>query len=196
MSDAPGGEGWWQASDDKWYPPDARPEPPKPPPAPPKPPAAPAEPPQRRQRAPEFTSEELAARRAARDHAAAASTRRAQGVGCLAVLVIIGLLWALGAALGGSGNDDDSPDELQYGAFDVCTQFVKQRLISPASARFPNEFEDDGEVTITSAGSTFTVVSHVDSQNGFGALLTTPFTCRVRHVDGDNWRLVDLQLVE
>ena len=29
MSETSGGDGWWQASDDKWYPPDIRPRPPR-----------------------------------------------------------------------------------------------------------------------------------------------------------------------
>ena len=39
MSDTSGGEGWWLASDQKWYPPESRPvaPPPPPPPAPPRP---------------------------------------------------------------------------------------------------------------------------------------------------------------
>jgi len=31
MSDRPNGEGWWLASDGKWYPPESRPNPPPPP---------------------------------------------------------------------------------------------------------------------------------------------------------------------
>ena len=34
MSDRPQGEGWWLASDGKWYPPESRPAPPAPPAAP------------------------------------------------------------------------------------------------------------------------------------------------------------------
>ena len=45
MSDAPMGEGWWMASDGKWYPPQPTQEPAAaPPPAPPEPPVSPAPP--------------------------------------------------------------------------------------------------------------------------------------------------------
>ncbi len=40
MSDTPQGPGWWQASDDKWYPPELAPPPPAPPPPPPHSPGA------------------------------------------------------------------------------------------------------------------------------------------------------------
>ena len=109
-----------------------------------------------------------------------------------AVLVVI-LLVPI-AFLVNTGKDEPDAEDLRYGAFDVCTQFVKDRLRAPATAEFPNQFEDDGEVTITHTGETYTVVSQVDSENGFGALLTTPFNCVVRHTSGDNWRLVDLNM--
>jgi hypothetical protein len=97
-----------------------------------------------------------------------------------------------------STDPDTEPtaDDLKYGAFDVCTQFVKDRLKSPGTAEFPNEFEDDGEVVTTNVGDVYTVQSHVDSQNTFGGVVQTAFTCEVRHVDGTQWKLVDLQLAE
>ena len=119
--------------------------------------------------------------------------------GNVQLFVIIGLVLALlipMALLASAGKNDPDTDDLEYGAFDVCTQFVKDRLRAPATAEFPNQFEDDGEVRITHTGETYTVVSQVDSENGFGALLTTPFTCVVRHTSGDNWRLVDLNMLE
>ncbi|HMG42150.1 MAG TPA: hypothetical protein VK611_12510 [Acidimicrobiales bacterium] len=100
------------------------------------------------------------------------------------------------SACSSTADEEPTADDIKYGAFDVCTQFVKDRLLSPGSAEFPNEFEDDGEVIITSVADEYTVVSHVDSENGFGALLQTPFSCKVRHVEGTRYRLVDLQLDE
>jgi hypothetical protein len=103
-------------------------------------------------------------------------------------------------AMGCSSEPEEATgDDLKYGAFDVCTQFVKERLRSPGSAEFPNEFEDDGEVVFTNDpadADVWTVTSHVDSQNGFGALLQSDFVCQVRHVDGTQWRLVDLNIAE
>ena len=37
-----------------------------------------------------------------------------------------------------------SANDVEWGAFDVCRNFVRDRLVSPAS--FPNFFEDDGAV--------------------------------------------------
>lgn len=108
----------------------------------------------------------------------------------------VAALVVLAAAASGCGDDQgDQAEELRYGAFDVCTKFVKDRLRSPGSAEFRNFFEDDGEVTVTGAGDgPYTVVSSVDSQNGFGAMIRNDFMCEVRRADADEWRLVDLTL--
>lgn len=111
-------------------------------------------------------------------------------VAALAVVV------ALGAAACSSA-EDSAENDLQYAAFDVCTQFVKDRLRAPGTAEFPNQFEDDGEVTMTPrGGDEWRVVSHVDSENAFGGVVQSNFTCDVEHVGGDEWRLVNLDLVE
>lgn len=84
-------------------------------------------------------------------------------------------------------------EEQRYGAFDVCTKFVKDRLKAPSTAKFRNFFEKDGEVVVTSTdGVTFVVASTVDAQNSFGAMLRTSFVCTVINTGGSNWRLVDL----
>jgi hypothetical protein len=79
-------------------------------------------------------------------------------------------------------------------AFNACKSFVKSRLKAPATAVFRNPLEDDGEVEITGAGTgPYVVVSTVDSQNGFGALLRSEFICKVTLVAG-SWRLDDIAI--
>lgn len=107
------------------------------------------------------------------------------------VMVVVGL--GVGGCSASVSSDDDA-EMLRLGAFDVCTQFVKDELLSQSSAEFPDPLEDDGEVRISHQGERYTVVSQVDAANGFGAKITTPFLCEVRHVDGDRWQLVDLNL--
>lgn len=113
----------------------------------------------------------------------------------LAFLAVVGfVLFLVAAAAAAPPPPEEEDDGNRYAAFEVCTQFVEQRLASPGSAEFPDPHEDDGEVTITGYDGSFTVRSQVDSQNGFGATLRTFFTCEVRHISGANYRLVDLQL--
>lgn len=81
-------------------------------------------------------------------------------------------------------------------AFDVCKDFVKDRLKAPGSARFPDFFDDDDEVRVSSVGDRYTVRSHVDAENSFGALLQTDFTCVVEDDGDDTMTLKDLTLSE
>ena len=93
------------------------------------------------------------------------------------------------------GDVASNPEVMQLSAFNVCKDFVRDRLKSPGSASFRNFFEGDGEVSVTGAGDgPFVVRSSVDSENSFGASLRTSFTCEVRRAGGDNWRLVDITL--
>lgn len=116
------------------------------------------------------------------------STNRGCLIGGVAVLAFVVIV----AVVGSMGGDDDtnSSDTMRLSAFDVCKDFVKDRLRSPGSAKFRNFFEDDGEVIVTGAGKgPYTVRSTVDSENGFGALIRTDFTCSVTNTSGDRWRL-------
>ena len=85
---------------------------------------------------------------------------------------------------------DNRPDseELKHGAQDVCHQFVEERLHAPATAGF----ERFDEATIAVSGGVYTVRGHVDSQNRFGALVRSNYTCVVRHTGGNQFNLVSL----
>lgn len=71
----------------------------------------------------------------------------------------------------------------------MCQDFVKNRLRSPGSAKFPGVM--DGEPKVSSLGSgRYSVRSYVDSENGFGALLRSDWSCEIRKVPGgDKWQL-------
>ncbi len=113
-------------------------------------------------------------------------TAQGCGLGCLGIIVVFAILWGLssiGGGDGGGGNDGGG----EFGARDVCEQFVKDRLKSPATADF-------SDTDATSNGSeAWTVTGAVDSENGFGALIRNTYVCTVHHTSGDNWHLDDLQ---
>ena len=90
------------------------------------------------------------------------------------------------------GDSSPSGDELKFGARDVCHQFVEDRLRAPATAGF----ENSREATISVANGIHTVRGHVDSENGFGALIRSDYTCQVRHSGGENFTLVSLTGLE
>lgn len=65
----------------------------------------------------------------------------------------------------------------------LCTwsqDAVKARLRAPATAQFPDCVMGLGDYTIRSneAGTNYIVLGHVDSQNGFGALLRSKFAVK------------------
>ena len=106
-------------------------------------------------------------------------------------LLVVGLCtnWF---GLGSSGDDGDSLDDRRRFAFFACEDFVKDRLKAPSTADFPNAFSDDVNIT---GVNPFTVRSHVDAENGFGAKLRMGFTCTV-HEDGEDIVLDNLTLDE
>lgn len=74
-------------------------------------------------------------------------------------------------------------------AYDMCTDAMLERLKAPATA----QFADLGAATITKQDNYFFVDSWVDSENAFGALLRTHYTCTVQHVGDGDYRLRTLE---
>lgn len=85
-------------------------------------------------------------------------------------------------------------------AWTAAQEFVRQRLRSPGSATFGGVFGGDFQnpencVTVTGEKS-FVAKGWVDSQNGFGALIRSTFTCKVRYEGNGKWVCEDLELEE
>lgn len=76
------------------------------------------------------------------------------------------------------------------GAYAHCKGIVTSKLRAPATAQFASAFG----ATITDLGKgTYVVVSYVDSQNVYGALLRAPFTCRITYDGKGSWALETLR---
>ncbi|UIU47042.1 hypothetical protein [Microcystis phage MinS1] len=97
--------------------------------------------------------------------------------------VVLAAVAAIGA---GCGSSDPTPGMAEV----MCEDFVDDRLRSPSSAEFPDP------VTRKSGTQTWVVEGAVDSENGFGAMIRSTYTCEVRYAGDDVWRLVDLQFVD
>jgi hypothetical protein len=66
------------------------------------------------------------------------------------------------------------------GAYDFCIQQVTDRLKAPATARF-SERDPDHE---GQDGSLYLFTGTVDSENGFGALIRSDWSCKIRWANG------------
>ncbi len=87
---------------------------------------------------------------------------------------------ALGVSACSYSSTPSGPD--QYGAMEVCRQFVQNHLKSPSTADFSNE-------SASGYGSTWTVTGSVDSQNSFGGVVRNNYLCKAHSGDGENWTL-------
>ena len=77
----------------------------------------------------------------------------------------------------------------------MCEGFVLDRLKAPSSAEFPGLLDEwpkimpfGGDTT----GHDWHVVSYVDSQNTYGAMIRDFYTCQISYVGNDQWSLLDL----
>lgn len=68
----------------------------------------------------------------------------------------------------------------------MAERFVKEELRCPATASFP-------AADAVRSGDGWRVTSYVDSQNGFGANVRTPWTAIVKDCGAGRWQLVSLQ---
>jgi hypothetical protein len=100
-------------------------------------------------------------------------------LGCFA----IGLLALLAMWIIGTFVDDipETPGSETTMAQIMAEDFIKQRLLAPASASFA------GETAAYSGGNRYRVTGYVDSQNAFGAKLRKRFVCVVEKSGADNW---------
>ncbi len=84
-----------------------------------------------------------------------------------------------------------APPHNATGAYDVCRQFVIDRVKSPSTAEF---LAYGKERTQHLGNGKYVVAAHVDAQNGFGATVRSDFTCTVQWKSGKAWGLEDLKI--
>lgn len=78
-------------------------------------------------------------------------------------------------------------------AYEFAKTYVKNNLKSPSTASFPGTFERIKHIEEIGVG-TYRILSWVDSQNAFGAILRTNFSCVVK-IDSDKATLVSLEFL-
>lgn len=121
------------------------------------------------------------------------------GVGraVLAIIIIVAILWiapSLGGTSSGSTRSVPSNDNTARMACVMAEGFVKDRLVAPSTAKFPNPGGADCKAS--RRGNTWTVASFVDAQNSFGAMMRSDYAAQLStDTQGEKWRLEDIAIV-
>lgn len=81
----------------------------------------------------------------------------------------------------------------QWDACQICKEFVKTRLLSPSSARFPSCYDVDVRQTDV-ALDVWYVEGYVDAENAFGVVVRSYYSCGVRYLGNEEWGLVSMTI--
>lgn len=86
----------------------------------------------------------------------------------------------------------EDPDMMAYIR---CKRAVEEKLKAPATAKFLEHSRSSiKRVAGDERGDMYEVVSYVDSQNSFGAMLRTSFTCQIVHAKAnDQWVIAEIK---
>lgn len=90
------------------------------------------------------------------------------------------LLAAVAVVLGLALRHGPAAPTGQQQAITACEDAVKSQLKAPATAKFSGE-------TTSPSGSGFHVEGSVDAENGFGALIRTPWECNAGPTANGSW---------
>lgn len=114
------------------------------------------------------------------------------------IIILIGVLlvclliyWVFSPGTNGNRRSTPTPRDpaTPIGAVLMCEDFVKDRLKAPSTADFQNIYDAQSSEISTDV---FVVVSHVDAENSFGAMIRTIFQCKVKYIGNDRWELLEL----
>lgn len=111
------------------------------------------------------------------------------------IAIILFIIYVVSSMGGGSNsNKSSSPSHDNILAYNYSKDFVKQNLKSPSTAEFPGTSEKIKHTTYL-GGDKYKIESWADSQNSFGAMVRTKFSCTITFV-GDKVRCEDLVIEE
>lgn len=118
------------------------------------------------------------------------------GSGCLIIILFVLFIgWIFSSIFDTPSSTNWRTEDNSIAANVMMEKFVKERLRSPSTAKFPGALERLDHVQYL-ANQKYKIVSWVDAQNAFGATIRTHFSGEIKQVDKDNWQLVSLDLKE
>lgn len=95
--------------------------------------------------------------------------------GCLWIFGILFAVILFVMLLPSSPDSDSNSKKLE--AYVYSQEIVETKLKSPATAEFPT-FQEN---LITESGNIYIIDSYVDSQNSFGAITRSKYSCKLRY---------------
>ena len=114
----------------------------------------------------------------------------------LAAVAILGglavcVLFCTGVFSGGGSSSppDGSSWDDEFHATEMADKFVREQLLTPSTAKFPWTAD-----SVTKEGDGWRVRSHVDSQNGLGAMIRSEYVSVVRHKGNRSWECLYLEI--
>lgn len=113
------------------------------------------------------------------------------------VLSLITIAFFIFLAIGSGDNNDNATDgnssnTNKFLAYNYAEEFVKDNLKSPSTAKFPDTTEKMNHITELGENE-YQINSWVDSQNSFGAMIRSNFSCKIIF-DGDKVSVKNLQI--
>lgn len=121
---------------------------------------------------------------------------KSKGGGCLWTIGMAIAIFILFSIFSYYLNEGDT-DTVTYSkslAYNYAEDFVKEKLKSPSTAKFPGLLDRDKHIAKTSEG-VYKIYSWVESQNSFGATIRTRFSCTIRF-EGSSVYCDNLEFVE
>jgi hypothetical protein len=106
-------------------------------------------------------------------------------------IIIFMVVFGFALACGGSGSSVEKKGHSEVEAWTAAQLEVERNLKSPSSAKFPWVKSEDVVNKIND--DTFKVKSYVDSENSFGAMVRTNFSCTVEFTGEDTYIVKDLE---
>jgi len=118
-------------------------------------------------------------------------TKKNAGVGCLVLIIVV--ILAVYLLIPERDPDAWKKEDNSFAAYIMTEDWVKERLKSPSTAKFPDE---KNEHTFKIDAHRYKIISYVDAQNSFGASIRTKFIAEVEQVNENKWILISLEIIE
>jgi hypothetical protein len=111
-------------------------------------------------------------------------------ISSVSILILFSFALACGSS---SGATNEQSKEIE--AFVGSQMVVEEQLKSPSTAKFPLFTDDKVNVTKISENK-YNVSAYVDSENSFGAMVRTYYTCTVILLPNDKYRVENLKFLD